>query len=291
MVIRSALSQYGEILSLQDEAWAKHYRYTVSNGVRIAMMTFKKHIPSHISIAGYRALTSYHGQPQTCYGCGDTDHMYHICPKRREARSTTAPSDPTWANIVASFPSNTDVPDTVDVTTMDITPLPLTVRELTPSETRKEREPPVPASIHDSQRLHDTKPSPVSTPTTHDDENPSQHQWTDEDPELQRNLIGGKPPTENTLASTTEWPLLPSLNAEHRDAPSSNPPDAPPTTNADGTPAHNDIVTAPLTEHMTVGGHRPGTNRKKKLQTEKPGESSQDKKETGFGQWCHHRKY
>jgi hypothetical protein len=228
MVIRSALSQYGEILSLQDETWAKHYGYTVSNGVQITMMTLKKHIPSHISIPGYRALTSCDGQPQTCYGCGDTDHMYHICPKRIEARSkTTAPFDHTWANIVASSPTNTDVPDTVDVTTMDITPLPQTVGELTPAGTRKEREPPVPASTDDSQCLHGTKPSPVATPTTHDDENPSQHQWADKDPELEQNLIGGKPTTENTQASTTEWPLLPSLNAEHRDAPSSNPTDAP----------------------------------------------------------------
>jgi hypothetical protein len=65
MVIRSALSQYGDVLSIHDETWAKHYRYTVSNGVRIAMMTLKKHIPSHITVAGYRALTSYVGQPQT----------------------------------------------------------------------------------------------------------------------------------------------------------------------------------------------------------------------------------
>jgi hypothetical protein len=60
-------------------------------------------------------------------------------PKRREARSkTTAPFDHTWANIVASTPSSTDVPDAVDVTTMDITLLPPTVGELTPAETRKE---------------------------------------------------------------------------------------------------------------------------------------------------------
>jgi hypothetical protein len=243
------------------------------------MMTLKKHITSHISIAGFRALTSYDGQPQTCYGCGDTDHMYHICPKRREARSkTTAPFDHTWANIVASTPSSTDVPDTVDVTTMDITLLPPTVGELTPAETRKKREPPVPASVDDSQSPHDTKPSPVTTPTTHDNENPSQHKWADENPELEQNLTGGKPPSENTPALTNDWPPLPSFNAEHRDAPSLNPPAPPPTPNADGTLPHNDIFTAPRTEHMTVGGHRPGTNRKKKLQTDKPRESFQDRK-------------
>jgi hypothetical protein len=42
--IRTALSKYGEVQSIQDENWAKHYRYTVSNGVRIVMMTLNKHI-------------------------------------------------------------------------------------------------------------------------------------------------------------------------------------------------------------------------------------------------------
>jgi hypothetical protein len=109
MVIRSALSQHGEILSLQDETWAKHYRYTVSNGVRIAMMNLKKLIPSHISIAGYRALTSYDGQPQTCYGCGDTDHMYHICPKRREARSKTTARLTTPGPTLSPLPHQTQM--------------------------------------------------------------------------------------------------------------------------------------------------------------------------------------
>ena len=156
-------------------------------------MNLKKHIPSHISIAGYRALTSYDGQPQTCYGCGDTDHMYHICQKRREARrKTTAPFDHTWANIIASTPPSADVPDTSDVMTMDTTLLPPTMGELTPSVTSKEREQPVPASIDDSQCPHEMKPSQVSTPPTHDNKNPIQYQWADEDPELEQNLTGGE---------------------------------------------------------------------------------------------------
>jgi hypothetical protein len=56
--IRNPLSQYGDVQSIQDETWAKHSRYAVSNGVRIVLMTLKKHIPSHITVAGYRALTS-----------------------------------------------------------------------------------------------------------------------------------------------------------------------------------------------------------------------------------------
>jgi hypothetical protein len=56
--IRAALSQYGDVQSIQLEIGAKHYRYTVSNGVRIVMMTLKKHNPSYITVTGYRALTS-----------------------------------------------------------------------------------------------------------------------------------------------------------------------------------------------------------------------------------------
>jgi hypothetical protein len=145
MVIRNALSQYGDVLSIHDETWAKHYRYTVSNGLRVAMMT-EKHIPSHITFAGYRALTSYDGQPQTCYGCGDTDHTYHVCPKRSAAKNkTTAPFDHTWASIAASTPTSVDVPGTSDAMPMDTAPLPPTMVGLT----SKEQEKPVTAPIDD----------------------------------------------------------------------------------------------------------------------------------------------
>jgi hypothetical protein len=63
--IRNTLSQYGDVPSIQDDTWAKHYSASVSNGARIVMMTLKKNIPSHITVAGYRALTSYDEQPQT----------------------------------------------------------------------------------------------------------------------------------------------------------------------------------------------------------------------------------
>jgi hypothetical protein len=45
-VIKEALTQYGE------EIWTTSYRYTVSNGVRLAK-TKLKHLPSRIVIAGH----------------------------------------------------------------------------------------------------------------------------------------------------------------------------------------------------------------------------------------------
>jgi hypothetical protein len=68
-------------------------------------MTFNKHLPSRVTIAGYRALISYEGQPQTCYGCGETDHMYQVCPKRRGVKPlVTAPTDPIWAQVTPPPP-------------------------------------------------------------------------------------------------------------------------------------------------------------------------------------------
>ena len=99
--IRTALNQYGEVQSIQEEKWSRKYRYAVANGVKMVTMQLTKHIPSYIIIASYRALTSYDGQPQTCYGCGDTEHMYHVCPKHSGVKiPPETPAGTTWAHIV-----------------------------------------------------------------------------------------------------------------------------------------------------------------------------------------------
>jgi RNA recognition motif-containing protein len=41
--IRSALSQYGEIQSMQDETWSKTYSYVVANGIKVVVMALTKH--------------------------------------------------------------------------------------------------------------------------------------------------------------------------------------------------------------------------------------------------------
>jgi hypothetical protein len=73
-------------------------------------MALNKHLPSHVTIAGYRALVSYEGQPQTFYDYGETDHMYQVYPKGRGATpSRTDLSGPTWAQLTAARLS---LPDT-----------------------------------------------------------------------------------------------------------------------------------------------------------------------------------
>jgi hypothetical protein len=69
-IIWTDLSQYGEVKTIQEEMWSRAYRYAVANGIKIVVIALKKHTPSHMTIAGNRVITSYEGQPLTCYGCG-----------------------------------------------------------------------------------------------------------------------------------------------------------------------------------------------------------------------------
>jgi hypothetical protein len=75
----------------------------MANGIKIVLMKWTKHIPSYITTARHSDLISYEGQPQTCYGCGDKNHMYHACPKRRGVQKwTETPITNTWTQIVSA---------------------------------------------------------------------------------------------------------------------------------------------------------------------------------------------
>jgi len=100
--IRTALSSYGEIVSIKDEMWSNAYGYKVANGVKVIRMKMAKHLPSQMNIAGHRAIPSYDGQPVTCYGCGEGEHINQVCPKRRGGGMVTSDSTPnTWAHVAA----------------------------------------------------------------------------------------------------------------------------------------------------------------------------------------------
>jgi hypothetical protein len=210
ITIRTALSQYDEVQSIQYQTWTKHYRYTVSNGVRIVMMTLKKHIPSHITVPGYRVLSSYDGHPQTCYGCGDTEHMYHVCTKRRLAKTTElAPVDHTWANIVSGTTTSEDVPGTSDLISMDADTGPQAVGEMMPSATDNGQREPVPASIEDRQPTCDTTTSHTSMTSKQICSTRAPLKWADEDPEIEQSLSARARPSEQPPAAAKEWPPLP----------------------------------------------------------------------------------
>ena len=82
-VLKMALGKYGEVRDVEEETWSRAYRYPVPNGIRIAILTLVRHIPSHILVAGYGTLISYEGQSTRCYGCKETKHMYQVCPHRK----------------------------------------------------------------------------------------------------------------------------------------------------------------------------------------------------------------
>ena len=98
--ICDSLSSCGDVKEISEEVWTKAYRYQVLNGIRIAITNPKKHIPSHLIIAGNRVLIPYDGQPPTCYGCNGTEHQYHDCPRRKQANGQQQTHKNTWADIV-----------------------------------------------------------------------------------------------------------------------------------------------------------------------------------------------
>jgi hypothetical protein len=275
--IRNALSQYGDVQSIQDETWPKHYCYTVSNGVRIVMMTLKKHILSLITVAGYRALTSYDGQPQTCYGCDDTEHMYHVCPKRRGAKiMAPAPVDHTWANIVASSTTSLDVRCTSDAATMDTDPGSRAVGQMS-SVTSEGQGEPVPATIDGLQPARYAPPGHTTTPSNQDSSTPTHLKWADEDTELENTSSLGAKPSEDVLAATREWPPLLSPTVGFHDVHNSQPRPILSAVDTDETPVHTDTSNDCCTEHVPADLFRTSTTRKK-LQMDKIGETSQDRK-------------
>ena len=102
--LRTALASIGQVLDIQNEKWARTYRYTVDNGVRQVTMVLTQHAPSHLVIAERRVLIFYDGQPTTCYGCGENGHLCPTCP-RRQRRAQLPPSHApvTYAAVAATM--------------------------------------------------------------------------------------------------------------------------------------------------------------------------------------------
>jgi hypothetical protein len=82
-ILKTALALYGTVMDIREEKWSRAYRYVVANGIRQVTMTLTKHIPSHLTVEGYRVLIAYEGQPMTSYSCGETGHLYPTCHTRR----------------------------------------------------------------------------------------------------------------------------------------------------------------------------------------------------------------
>ena len=100
-IIKEHRTKYGIVHGVTEEKWSTMYRYAVGNGIRIATVELKSHIPSNIHIDGYRTLVSYTGQPVTCYVCNSPSHMAQECPTRQKRnKDTTTTLHKTWASVV-----------------------------------------------------------------------------------------------------------------------------------------------------------------------------------------------
>ena len=97
--LQLTLCKYGEIRDIQPEMWPNIYRYHVPNDVRVVRMSLVKHIPSIVSVAGYRAIITYEGQPTTCFSCNEPGHIKTECPHRRRERPAVRPTKPSWAEV------------------------------------------------------------------------------------------------------------------------------------------------------------------------------------------------
>ena len=103
------MGAYSEIRDIEPETWSNAYRYRVYSGVRVVSMSLTKYIPSHVVVAGYRALISYEGQPTICHSFNEPGHLKTARPHRRRERAESRPANTaSWAEVAARGPiSNT----------------------------------------------------------------------------------------------------------------------------------------------------------------------------------------
>lgn len=108
-VIKDTIGQYGHVIDIQDEKWTGAYRYKVNNGIINATVDLKKHIPSHLTIKGHRALIDYEGQVKTCYVCNEPGHVVTQCPTREKQQGIKAVQNRlTWAEKTKSDKETTE---------------------------------------------------------------------------------------------------------------------------------------------------------------------------------------
>jgi hypothetical protein len=97
-----ALEPFGKVEDIREEMWSRAYRYHVSTGVLLVQCILTKHVPSHLTVGGYRALISYEDQPITCYACNTVGHLIQNCRiRQRRQRAETDNRKETWATLLS----------------------------------------------------------------------------------------------------------------------------------------------------------------------------------------------
>jgi hypothetical protein len=150
--------------------------------------------------------------------------------------------------------------------------------EMMSSVTSEGKGEPVPTSTDGLQPARDAPPGHMTAPSNQDSSTPTHLKWADEGPELEQTSSMVAKPTEDVPAAAREWPPLPLPTAGFHDVHNSQPRPILSAVDTDETAVHTDTSTDSRTEHVPADLFRTGTTRKKKLQMDKIGETSQDRK-------------
>jgi hypothetical protein len=95
-----ALEPFEKVGDIRLEMLSQAYHYKVSNGILIVQIELSKHVPSHLTIGGCRALVSYDGQPTTCYACNASGHLTQQCRGRQRTQAPEVTNrKETWATF------------------------------------------------------------------------------------------------------------------------------------------------------------------------------------------------
>jgi len=91
--------------------WSKASRYKVPNGIRQVMVMLTQHVPSHLTVAGYRVLLSDDGLPATCNSCGAIMHMFQGCQTHQRSGLVRPNSaNATYASVVSDTAAFSESP-------------------------------------------------------------------------------------------------------------------------------------------------------------------------------------
>jgi hypothetical protein len=78
--------------------------------MRLVHIKLKQHLPSRLTIAGHTVDATYPGQPQTCFACNETGHIFQTCPHSRRGNPKVGGANSlTWADITVQTSHDTRV--------------------------------------------------------------------------------------------------------------------------------------------------------------------------------------
>lgn len=149
-MICKLLSSYGEVMSITEEKWKKHFP-GVPNGTRIVKMKINKQIPSYLPIDGEVAYIKYTNQLRTCKHCSRPLHVGRTCTEvRKELASIN--NRLTMAQVVEGSQDPSVLPQ-----------LPIPLPQPTGSSSRTSESPSIRSPVRSPEKSPVRSPNPLPT--------------------------------------------------------------------------------------------------------------------------------